>query len=213
MPLPGRVASFPTPKCGGATSTAVAPRVGGAYSSSMADLKAFSRHRRTSWLRHFPFARAQVAAAVLLAISYGLPYWRLTLTDPARPEGIRLTPHLDDLQGPIEAALAPAGGLGDPRGELAQVERSFDVALATVVVLLLVAALLAGKRWAVLLAVPAICFPLIVIADTVRVLGRLEAGSLMIEIRPGWGFLVAATASLTAIASLWLHFKEYRLEI
>lgn len=155
-----------------------------------------------------------MTAAVLLAISYGLPYWRLTLTGPARSEGIRLTAYLDDLQEPLEAALAPAGGLGDPlRGELAQVERSFDVALATVIVLLLVAALLAGKRWAVLLAVPAICFPLIAIADTVRVLGRLEAGSLMLEMRPGWGFLLAATASLTAIASLWLHFKEYRLEI
>lgn len=217
MYLPGRVVTSPTPRCGRATCLAVAPRIGATYPSAMAVFEdqapAPGKNRKAPWLRLLPFSQAQVAAAVLLTISFWLPFWRLTLTGPAHPEGIRLTPYLDDLQGPLQAALAEAGGLGDPlRGELAQLERSLDVALATVVVLLLAAALFAGKRWAALLAVPAACFPLIAIADTTRVLGHLEAGSLTLAMRPGWGFLVAATASLTALASLWLHFQEYRFE-
>ena len=158
----------------------------------------------------------------------------MTLTSPVHPKGERLTPYLDNLQGPLESALAHAEGLNATlQGNLARLERSLDVALLIVTFLLLAAALLARSRWAVLLAVPAALFPLIVVADTARTLfgvlvslapaedvlgasaaclpfGRVEVGSLALEMRPGLGFVVATTASVAVLASLWLHFKAHR---
>ncbi len=179
-----------------------------------------------------PFILAQVTAAILLTISFWLPFWHMTLISPAHPEGRRLTSYLDQLQGPLESALRPVGGLdANLLDDLAQLEHSLDLALVIVTFFLLAAALLARSRWAALLAVPAAIFPLIVVADTAQTLfevmvslspgasvlktwptlqpfGRMVVGPIALEVRPGVGFIVAVMASVAVLASLWLHFKD-----
>jgi hypothetical protein len=152
-------------------------------------------------------------AGVLLVASLFLPYWELTLVSPAHPDGVRLQSYLGHLDGEVEAVLALAGGPGAVRlRDLAELERSLAVATVTVVALLLVAATFVHNRWAVLLALPAAGFPVIVVADTRQWL-RSVAGwgaGLTLRTEVGGGLLLAGAASLAVLAGLWLHRNAYR---
>jgi copper chaperone NosL len=178
---------------------------------------------------------ALTAAGAMLAISLFLPYWELTLVAADHPQGLRLVSYLAHIEGPLDVVLASAGrpaaaGLQ----ELSQLERSLAAATVTVICLLVVAATFVHSRWAALLSLPALCFPLIVIADSARWLGtmvagisgtsgplpslsplalfgRLVKGGVSLETRPGAGLILAVAASLTVIAGLWLHRNAYRV--
>ncbi|MEP7010481.1 MAG: hypothetical protein ABJC13_09185 [Acidobacteriota bacterium] len=168
-----------------------------------------------------------VAAAVLLIVSYWLPYWQIELVTRAQPQGVKLISYLGRLDGALPEVLSAAGWPGDGQGEdLAALERSLSLALVVVVGLLLTAAY-GRRRWTALLAVPAICFPFIVVADTARwlvsilatlspvpgrlhvgpaflLLGRLAIAGATLDARPSAGFILAAFASMTGLAGLWL---------
>jgi hypothetical protein len=176
---------------------------------------------------------ALTAAGLLLAVSLFLPYWELTLTTPAEPGELRLVSYLASIDGPIEEVLAAAGARGAPRLQaLTELERSLALAIAAVICLLVVATFV-DNRWAALLALPAFCFPAIVVADTARWLkptvdglatvagappanasillfGRLVGGGLILEIEPGTGLMLATLASLAVAAGLWLHRSAAR---
>jgi hypothetical protein len=152
-------------------------------------------------------------AGVLLVVSLFLPYWELTLVSTEHPSGVRLQSYLGHLEGEVEAVLALAGGPGAMRlRDLAKLERSLAVATVTVVSLLVLAATFVHNRWAVLLALPAIAFPVIVVADTRQWLRSLAQGGAELTLRTevGGGLLLAGAASLTVIAGLWLHRHAYR---
>lgn len=187
-------------------------------------------------LRHLPWApRATLAvAALMLVVSYWLPYWQIQVVTPAHPEGVRFVSYLGRLDGPLPQILAAAGW---PGGRADQdpvaLERSLSLAMAVVVGLLLTAATL-RSRWRALLAVPAICFPIIVVADTARwlvailatlspesgplrigpaflLLGRLAIAGATLNTRPGVGFVLAIAASMTGIVGLlWLSWTRRR---
>ena len=171
----------------------------------------------------------------MLAISLLLPYWELTLVVDDHPEEVRLVSYLAHVEGPLEMLLA---GTGKPGAaglkELSLLERSLAVATVTVISLLVVAATFVRNRWAAMLSLPALCFPLIVVADSARWLrsmvaaiavtpdalpppsplalfGRLALGGVSLETRPGSGLFLALAASLTVVAGLWLHRGAYRV--
>jgi hypothetical protein len=177
---------------------------------------------------------ALTGAGAMLAISLLLPYWELTLVTADHPEGLKLVSYLARVEGPLDAVLASAGQPGAAGlQELFQLERSLAIATVTVICLLVVAATFVHNRWAALLSLPALCFPLIVIADSARWLvsmvagisatsgplpppapfalfGRLSNGGVSLETRPGCGLILAVAASLMVIAGLWLHRNTYR---
>jgi hypothetical protein len=172
---------------------------------------------------------ALTAAGGLLAVSLFLPYWELRLVTPAHPGPLRLVAYLGHLDGPVEPVLAAAEvPSARPLLLLSELERSLALATGTVICFLMVAAALARRRWAALLALPACCFPLIVVADTARWLApivegltaaagapadapsllpfcRLVMSSTMLEIRPGAGLALATVASLVVVAGLRLQ--------
>jgi len=177
---------------------------------------------------------ALTAAGALIAISLFLPYWEMTLVTPADPAGLRLISYLGHLEGPLDTVLASAGRARAARlRELSELERSLAVATVTVICLLVVAATFVHNRWAALLSLPALAFPVIVIADmagwlhsivagisaasgslrappALPLFGRLAIDGVSLETRPGAGLLVAAAASLAVIAGLWLHRSAYK---
>jgi hypothetical protein len=177
---------------------------------------------------------ALFCAGMLLAISLLLPYRELILITPDHPAGLRLSSYLGRVEGPVELVLE-AVGLHGPASLLAlsELERSLALAAATVMCLLLVAATFVHNRWAALLALPALVFPVIVIADTGRWMqpivssvtatagsptamapfplwGSLAGDGLALDIRPAGGLLLAIAASLTVLVGLWLHRRAYK---
>ncbi len=184
--------------------------------------------------RYLAPTAALTAAGVLLAISLFLPYWELILVTPAQPGGLRLVSYLGHLDGPVEPVLAAAGvRTALPLSSLSKLERSLLLATGTVICLLLIAATFVHNRWAALLALPAFCFPAIVMADTARWLrptleglaaaagapadapsclpfGRLALDRLALAVQPGAGLLLATAASGTVIVGLWLHRHAYK---
>lgn len=172
---------------------------------------------------------ALTAASVILASSFFLPYWEMSLSTPAHAGGLRLVSYLDHVEGPLDAVLASVEGSRDARlRELSELERSLALATATVICLLVVAATFVRNRWAALLSLPALAFPVIVVADTARWLrpivdslapatvprevlfGRIALSGAVLETRPGIGLILATAASLAAIGGLWLHRRAYK---
>jgi copper chaperone NosL len=176
------------------------------------------------------------AAALLLVASVFLPYWRMTLLAPQYPGGLQVEAYLDHLQGDVREIDGLNHYIGmRPLGEAAAMERSMSIAAVTVIALLVVAAIYIHNRWAALLALPALLFPAIFLADMYYwlhrfgthldptaplsssiepfvppVLGRGTVGQFATVALPGPGLLAAAAASAVILVGLWLHRRAYK---
>lgn len=105
-------------------------------------------------------------AALLLVVSIFLPYWELTLHAPQYPKGLSVQAFLNNLEGDV----AEIDGLNHyigmrPLAEAAAFEKSISVIGVVVMALLILGAVFVHSRWAALLALPALLFPLIFLAD------------------------------------------------
>ena len=106
------------------------------------------------------------AAAVLLLVSMFLPYWKMTLHAPQYPSGLSVEVFVNRMTGDV----AEIDGLNHyigmrPLGEAAQLERAVSMVAVAFLVLLVLAAIYVHSPWAALLALPAILWPFIFIAD------------------------------------------------
>jgi len=175
-------------------------------------------------------------AGLLLVVSIFLPYWQMTLLAPQYPGGLRVEAYLNHLQGDVREIDGLNHYIGmRPLGEAAQLERSLSIAAVAVIALLVVAAIYIHNRWAALLALPALLFPAVFLADMhywlrhfgtnldpaaplsssidpfiPPVLGRGTVGQFATVASPGTGLLAAAAASLIIVAGLWLHRRAYK---
>ena len=105
-------------------------------------------------------------AAVLLLVSMFLPYWKMTLHAPQYPSGLSVEVFVNRMTGDV----AEIDGLNHyigmrPLGEAAQLERAVSMVAVAFLVLLVLAAVYVHSPWAALLALPAILWPFIFIAD------------------------------------------------
>ncbi|HEV7670501.1 MAG TPA: hypothetical protein VGS22_18435 [Thermoanaerobaculia bacterium] len=187
-------------------------------------------HRTVARGRYLTPTLVLMAAGVMLALSFWLPYCELTLVTPALPQGVRLVFYLNHFDGPLDSLLASAGNPVEARlDDLLQLERSLDVAMVTALCLLLVAAAFVRWRWAALLAAPSLAFPFIAIADTTQWLlsvvtpgislhapptfhwvGRLAVDGIVLTTYPATGLFLAVASSLTAAGGLWFHFRAHQ---
>ena len=106
------------------------------------------------------------AAAVLLLVSMFLPYWKMTLHAPQYPSGLSVEVFVNRMTGDV----AEIDGLNHyigmrPLGEAAQLERAMSIMAVVFLVLLVLAAIYVHSPWAALLALPAILWPFIFLAD------------------------------------------------
>jgi hypothetical protein len=105
-------------------------------------------------------------AAVLLAVSIFFPYWEMTLKAPQYPGGLSIQAYVNRLTGDVSEIDGLNHYIGmRPLGEAAQLERAVSMVAIAALVLLVLAAIYVHSPWALALALPAILWPFIFIAD------------------------------------------------
>jgi hypothetical protein len=107
-----------------------------------------------------------MAARILLLVSIFLPYWHMELEAPQYPKGLYLTAYVNHLAGDVKEIDGLNHYIGmRPLGEAAAFERTASVWVIIAMVLLVEGAAFVHSRWAVVLALPAIGFPIGFVAD------------------------------------------------
>lgn len=190
------------------------------------------RRRVRYWV---PAALLTIAAA-MLAASFALPYWRMKLLAPQYPKGLFVTAYLNRLTGDVTEIDGLNHYIGmRPLNDAAQLERQNSAMLIAVMAGLLLAAIVIHNRWAALLALPGLLFPLGFLADlqfwlasfgtnldphaalsssikpfVPPVLGTGTIGQFKTIATAGEGFWLACAASLVTLAALWFHRAAYK---
>lgn len=114
---------------------------------------------------HLPNVLLGIAAVLLLASMF-LPYWKMTLKAPQYPGGLSVEVYVNRLTGDVSEIDGLNHYIGmRPLGEAAQLERAVSMVAVGILVLLVLAAIYIRSPWALLLALPAILWPFIFIAD------------------------------------------------
>jgi hypothetical protein len=179
---------------------------------------------------------ALLLARIALLASLFMPYWRMTLKAPQYPKGLHVQAYLDRLVGDVAEIDSLNHYIGmRPLGEAAQFERTMAVAATVALILLVEGAMLIHNRWAALLALPAILFPVFFLADlyywmnrfghelnphaplstsikpfTPPILGTGKVGQFSTVASAGPGLILAAVAALLVIVGLYLHRRAYK---
>jgi len=106
------------------------------------------------------------AAAILLAVSVFLPYWKMTLLAPQYPGGLSVQVFVNRMTGDVREIDGLNHYIGmRPLEEAAQLERAVSIVAISVVSLLLISAVFVHTKWAALLAMPALLMPFTFLAD------------------------------------------------
>ncbi len=107
-----------------------------------------------------------MAARVLLLVSIFWPYWQMELNAPQYPNGLQLVAYVNHLSGDVREIDGLNHYIGmRPLGEAATFERAASVWMVIAMFLLVEGAAFIHSRWAVVLALPAVTFPIGFIAD------------------------------------------------
>lgn len=176
-----------------------------------------------------------LAARVLILVSLFLPYWHMELFAPQYPDNLHLTAHLNYLSGDV----AEIDGLNHYIGmrsleEAARFERATGVYFLIGLVVLLELASWIHSRWAVLLVLPAVLFPVVFLLDlhlwmshfgqnldphaplssaiepfVPPVLGTGVVGQFRTVASPGVGLWLSSAASVFMLVALYFHRRAY----
>ena len=139
--------------------------------------KSNANHRNSQigsrrWLKWLPSVFF-LAAAVLLIVSIGVPYWGLVLEAPQYPGGLRMRVFVNYMTGDADPKLdevAEIDGLNHYIGmkslyEAAKFERSIAMPAVIIMIGSLVVAAFWRRRWTWLLTIPALTFPFVFLGD------------------------------------------------
>jgi hypothetical protein len=175
-------------------------------------------------------------ARILLLVSIFLPYWHMELDAPQYPQGLFLTAYVDRLEGDVREIDSLNHYIGmRPLHEAARLEKASAVWLIIAMVLLIEAATFIHSRWAALLIVPALLFPVGFLVDlqywlhtfgqnldpraplsssikpfTPQILGESAIGQFKTYAEVGLGFYLACACSALTIVALVLHRRAYK---
>lgn len=192
-----------------------------------------SLHRLSEYL--LPSALLMVAA-LLLMISMFLPYWSMTMSAPQYPKGLRVDVYVDRLEGDMREIDELNHYLGMLKlDEGGQFERSISTAAITVLGLLLIGGVFVHNQWAGVLALPALAFPFMFLADlwwilyrfghsidptsalggaikpfTPPLFGQGMVGQFGTMARAEIGLYLAFAALIVIGAALWFHRAAYK---
>lgn len=177
-----------------------------------------------------------MGAVMLLVISLFLPYWQLTLHAPQYPQGLYIELYVNRLAGDVKEIDGLNHYIGMPRlEEAAAFERSFAVVAISVLALLLLAAIFVHNRWAALLALPVVLYPLVFLAElfywlyrfghdldpraplsssikpfTPTMIGEGQVGQFSTTASLGPGFYLAVAAAIVVLIGLYFHRRAYK---
>ena len=177
-----------------------------------------------------------MVAALLLMVSMFLPYWSMTMLAPQYPKGLRVDVYINRLEGDVFEIDELNHYLGmPPLDEGGQLERSISIYALSALGLLLVAGVFVHNQWAGLLALPAIGFPLVFLADlwwilytyghsidpksalggaiqpfTPPIFGAGKIGQFGTVAQAEVGLWLAFIAVGVTLLSLWFHRAAYK---
>ncbi|HEX2838722.1 MAG TPA: hypothetical protein VHN77_11395 [Phycisphaerales bacterium] len=177
-----------------------------------------------------------MAARVLLLVSIFLPYWQMELEAPQYPNGLFLTAYVNHLTEDVKEIDSLNHYIGmRPLGEAAAFERAVAIWAIIAMFLLVEGAAFVHSKWAVLLAIPAITFPLAFLADLYfwmrtfglnldpdaplsssikpfvpTVLGEGGIGQFRTYAEVGMGFWFAVACSGLVVVGFYFHRRAYR---
>lgn len=175
-------------------------------------------------------------ATLSLFISIFLPYWNMNLEAPQYPKGLGIQTYVNRMEGDVQEIDGLNHYIGmRPLAEAAQLERSLSIIMIFVTGLLVVGAIFVHTRWAAFLALPALVFPIIFLADMyywLRNFGQNldPTAALSSYIEPfipplfgegmigqfktiasfGAGFYLACLASILILVGLYYHRRAYK---
>lgn len=175
-------------------------------------------------------------ARVLLLLSLFLPYWHMELEAPQYPNGLFLTAYVNHLEGDVKEIDGLNHYIGmKPLGDAARLEKAMSIWVVVAMVLLVEGAMFVHSRWAVLLALPAIFFPVGFLADlyywmrefgqgldpdaplsnsvkpfTPTILGEGGIGQFRTYADIGWGLWCAFASSAFTVLAFFFHRRAYK---
>lgn len=175
-------------------------------------------------------------ARVLLLVSIFFPYWHMELEAPQYPDGLFLTAYVNHLTGDVREIDGLNHYIGmRPLGEAAAFERAASVWMIIAMFLLVEGAAFIHSKWAVLLAVPAITFPVGFIVDLYywmrtfglnlnpeaplsssvkpfvpTVIGEGGIGQFKTYAEFGTGYWLAVMAACVIVVGFFFHRRAYR---
>lgn len=181
-------------------------------------------------------AVAFLVARVALLCSLFMPYWLMTLHAPQYPDGLHVSAYLNRLEGDIDEIDHLNHYIGmRPLGEAAKFEKTVAIGATIALVLLIEGAMVLHSRWAALLALPAILFPVFFLVDlhlwmshfgthldphaalstTIKpfvppVLGTGVIGQFRTVASAGPGLWLAGGAAVMVLVGLVLHRRAYK---
>jgi hypothetical protein len=175
-------------------------------------------------------------ARILLLVSAFLPYWHMELEAPQYPNGLYLTAYINHLSGDVREIDGLNHYIGmRPLGDAAKFEKTISIWAIIAMVLMVEGAAFVHSRWAVLLAVPAILFPIGFLVDlhfwmsefgqnldpkaplsssvkpfTPTVLGEGGIGQFKTYADMGLGLYFAFAGSFVTIVAFFFHRRAYK---
>jgi hypothetical protein len=175
-------------------------------------------------------------ARVALLVSIFFPYWHMELEAPQYPNGLFLTAYVNHLTGDVREIDGLNHYIGmRPLGEAAAFERAASVWMIIAMFLLVEGAAFIHSKWAVLLALPAVSFPLGFIADLYywmrtfglsldpnaplsssvkpfvpTVIGEGGIGQFKTYAELGTGYWLAVACAGLTIVGFFFHRRAYR---
>lgn len=175
-------------------------------------------------------------AALILMVSMFLPYWSMKMFAPQYPKGLTVDVYVNHLEGDVKEIDALNHYLGmPPLDEGGRFERSISLIAITVLGLLLIASVFVGNHWAGVLAIPALVYPLVFVADlwlilyryghsidpesalggaidpfTPKLVGVGAIGQFKTIASFEIGFYLALLAALVVLVGLYFHRAAYK---
>jgi len=175
-------------------------------------------------------------SALLLMISMFLPYWSMRMDAPQYPKGLKVDVYINRLDGDVDEIDALNHYLGMPKlDEGGRFERSISFISIIAFGFLLMAGVFVHNQLAGLLALPALGFPVVFIADlwwilyqyghsidpksalggaiepfTPPVLGPGVVGQFGTVASFEPGFYLSLLAVLVMLIALWFHRAAYK---
>lgn len=175
-------------------------------------------------------------AAILLVASTFFPYWKMAMTAPQYPKGLHVSVYVNHLEGDMKEVDSLNHYLGmAPLDSGGQLERSVSLISIVAIGLLLAASVFVHSKWAALLALPALLYPFIFVADlwwilyqfghsidpksalggaiqpfTPPIIGMGKVGQFGTIASFETGFFLAILAGIVVLIGLYFHRRVYK---
>lgn len=177
-----------------------------------------------------------MVARVLLLVSIFVPYWHMELEAPQYPKGLFLTAYVNHLSGDVKEIDGLNHYIGmRPLGEAAAFERTASIWAVIAMFLMVEGAAFVHSRWAVLLALPVIGFPIAFLVDLYfwmrtfglnlnpeaplsasvkpfvpTVVGEGGIGQFRTYAELGLGYWLATACSVLVLVGFYFHRRAYK---